>query len=125
MILRPPRSTRTDTPFPSTTLFRSGPEQLALLTVKLDDPTGYGRIVRDARGEVQAIVEHKDDSDEQKAIREGNTGILAVPGSRIRDRLGRRSHSNHQGASNLTDVLTLTVGRASGGKRACPDWKIS
>jgi len=90
-------------------LQKVGPEQLALLTVQLDDPTGYGRIVRDARGEVQAIVEHKDASDEQKAIREGNTGILAVPGSRIGEWLGRLSNSNAQGEYYLTDVIAMAV----------------
>ncbi len=70
-------------------LHKVGPDQLALLTVELADPTGYGRIVRDAQGEVQAIVEHKDASAAQRAIREGNTGILAVPGARIGEWLGR------------------------------------
>ena len=90
-------------------LQKVGPEQLALLTVTLDNPTGYGRIVRDARGEVQAIVEHKDASDEQKEIREGNTGILAVPGSRIGEWLGRLSNSNAQGEYYLTDVIAMAV----------------
>ncbi len=90
-------------------LQKVGPEQLALLTVTLDDPTGYGRIVRDAHGEVQAIVEHKDASAEQKAIREGNTGILAVPGSRIGEWLGRLSNSNAQGEYYLTDVIAMAV----------------
>ncbi|MDL0438542.1 bifunctional UDP-N-acetylglucosamine diphosphorylase/glucosamine-1-phosphate N-acetyltransferase GlmU [Stutzerimonas frequens] len=90
-------------------LQKVGPEQLALLTVTLDDPTGYGRILRDAYGEVQAIVEHKDASAEQKAIREGNTGILAVPGSRIGEWLGRLSNSNAQGEYYLTDVIAMAV----------------
>ncbi len=90
-------------------LQKVGPEQLALLTVKLDDPTGYGRIVRDTRGEVQAIVEHKDASDEQKAIREGNTGILAVPGNHVGEWLGRLSNSNAQGEYYLTDVIAMAV----------------
>ena len=90
-------------------LQKVGPEQLALLTVTLDDPTGYGRIVRDTQGEVQAIVEHKDASAEQKAIREGNTGILAVPGSRIGEWLGRLSNSNAQGEYYLTDVIAMAV----------------
>ena len=90
-------------------LQKVSPDQLALLTVILDDPTGYGRIVRDARGEVQAIVEHKDANDEQRAIREGNTGILAVPGSRLGEWLGRLSNSNAQGEYYLTDVIAMAV----------------
>jgi len=84
-------------------------EHLALLTVELDDPTGYGRILRDGEGRVTAIVEHKDASDAQRAIREGNTGILAVPGRRLTDWLGRLSNSNAQGEYYLTDVIALAV----------------
>ena len=83
--------------------------QLGLLTVDLADPTGYGRILRDASGQVQAIVEHKDASAEQRAIREGNTGILAVPGARLADWLGRLSNSNAQGEYYLTDVIAMAV----------------
>ena len=90
-------------------LHKVGPDQLALLTVELADPTGYGRIVRDAQGEVQAIVEHKDASAAQRAIREGNTGILAVPGARIGEWLGRLSNSNAQGEYYLTDVIAMAV----------------
>lgn len=86
-----------------------GPEQLALLTVELADPTGYGRIVRGEDGRVQAIVEHKDASAQQKLIREGNTGILAVPGERLGDWLGRLSNSNSQGEYYLTDVIAMAV----------------
>ncbi|MGH8440640.1 MAG: NTP transferase domain-containing protein, partial [Pseudomonas sp.] len=85
------------------------PEQLGLLTVNLDDPTGYGRIVRDAQGQVAAIVEHKDASDAQKAIKEGNTGILAVPGVRLAEWLGRLSNNNAQGEYYLTDVIAMAV----------------
>ncbi len=84
-------------------------DQLALLTVELDDPTGYGRIVRDAEGVVKAIVEHKDATPEQRAIREGNTGILAVPGKRLADWLGRLSNNNAQGEYYLTDVIAMAV----------------
>lgn len=83
--------------------------QLGLLTVELADPTGYGRILRDVSGQVQAIVEHKDASAEQRAIREGNTGILAVPGARLSDWLGRLSNSNAQGEYYLTDVIAMAV----------------
>ncbi len=84
-------------------------DQLGLLTVELADPTGYGRIVRDADGRVQAIVEHKDASDAQKAIREGNTGILAVPGKRLAEWLARLSNNNAQGEYYLTDVIAMAV----------------
>ncbi|MCG7374560.1 bifunctional UDP-N-acetylglucosamine diphosphorylase/glucosamine-1-phosphate N-acetyltransferase GlmU [Pseudomonas luteola] len=84
-------------------------QQLALLTVELADPTGYGRILRDNHGEVYAIVEHKDADATQKAIREGNTGILAVPGERLGEWLGRLSNSNAQGEYYLTDVIAMAV----------------
>ncbi len=85
-------------------------EQLGLLTVNLDDPTGYGRIVRDEQNRVCAIVEHKDATDAQKAITEGNTGILAVPGKRLAEWLGRLSNNNAQGEYYLTDVIAMAVG---------------
>jgi len=84
-------------------------QHLALLTVELGDPTGYGRIVRDAAGAVSAIVEHKDATPEQRAIREGNTGILAVPGKRLGGWLSRLSNSNAQGEYYLTDVIAMAV----------------
>ena len=83
--------------------------QLGLLTVELADPTGYGRILRDEAGEVRAIVEHKDASEAQRAVREGNTGILAVPGHCLADWLGRLSNSNAQGEYYLTDVIAMAV----------------
>jgi bifunctional UDP-N-acetylglucosamine pyrophosphorylase / glucosamine-1-phosphate N-acetyltransferase len=84
-------------------------QQLGLLTVNLADPTGYGRIVRDEQNRVSAIVEHKDASDAQKAIKEGNTGILAVPGKRLAEWLGRLSNNNAQGEYYLTDVIAMAV----------------
>ncbi len=90
-------------------LAQANEQQLGLLTVELADPTGYGRIVRNAQGSVQAIVEHKDATDAQRAIREGNTGILAVPGKRLADWLGRLSNSNAQGEYYLTDVIAMAV----------------
>lgn len=85
-------------------------QQLGLLTVTLDNPTGYGRIVRDNQQRVCAIVEHKDATEAQKAIKEGNTGILAVPGRRLADWLGRLSNNNAQGEYYLTDVIAMAVG---------------
>jgi bifunctional UDP-N-acetylglucosamine pyrophosphorylase / glucosamine-1-phosphate N-acetyltransferase len=84
-------------------------QQLGLLTVNLNNPTGYGRIVRDDHGVVKAIVEHKDASEAQRLIREGNTGILAVPGKKLGDWLGRLSNSNAQGEYYLTDVIAMAV----------------
>ena len=85
------------------------PGQMGLLTVELDDPTGYGRIVRDADGKVAAIVEHKDASVAQRAITEGNTGILAVPANRLADWTSRLSNNNAQGEYYLTDVIEMAV----------------
>lgn len=90
-------------------LAKVGPRQLALLTVDLNDPTGYGRIIRDEQGRVTAIVEHKDATPEQRQICEGNTGILAVPGDRLADWLGRLSNDNAQGEFYLTDVIAMAV----------------
>ncbi|AYC34967.1 UDP-N-acetylglucosamine diphosphorylase/glucosamine-1-phosphate N-acetyltransferase [Pseudomonas cavernae] len=90
-------------------LAKVGPQQLALLTVELPDPTGYGRILRDANGVVTAIVEHKDATPAQRAIREGNTGILAVPGKRLAEWLARLSNDNVQGEYYLTDVIAMAV----------------
>jgi bifunctional UDP-N-acetylglucosamine pyrophosphorylase/glucosamine-1-phosphate N-acetyltransferase len=84
-------------------------EQLGLLTVNLADPTGYGRIVRDEQQRVSAIIEHKDATEAQKAITEGNTGILAVPGKRLADWLGRLSNNNAQGEYYLTDIIAMAV----------------
>lgn len=82
---------------------------MALLTVHLDNPAGYGRIVRNDAGAVQAIVEHKDASPEQLKICEGNTGILAAPRERMADWLGRLSNSNAQGEYYLTDIIAMAV----------------
>lgn len=90
-------------------LLQVSDQQLGLLTVNLNDPTGYGRIVRDEQGVVKAIVEHKDASSEQRLISEGNTGILAVPGKNLGDWLGRLSNSNAQGEYYLTDVIAMAV----------------
>ncbi len=82
---------------------------LGLLTVKLDDPTGYGRIVRDGAGKVGQIVEHKDASEEQKLITEVNTGILAAPCAELKGWLSRLENSNSQGEFYLTDVIEMAV----------------
>lgn len=84
-------------------------EQMALLTVELDNPTGYGRIVRNQQGAVEAIVEHKDASPEQLKINEGNTGILAAPRVNLESWLSRLSNSNAQGEYYLTDIIAMAV----------------
>ncbi|MGC8119595.1 bifunctional UDP-N-acetylglucosamine diphosphorylase/glucosamine-1-phosphate N-acetyltransferase GlmU [Marinobacter sp. VGCF2001] len=82
---------------------------LALLTVNMDNPQGYGRIVRDAQGRVQAIVEQKDASPEQQAIQEVNTGILAVSARHLKQWLPTLSNSNAQGEYYLTDIIAMSV----------------
>jgi len=82
---------------------------LALLTVTLDDPTGYGRIVRDNAGNIVKIVEQKDASDTEKLINEGNTGILAVQGKHLKKWLSKLSNSNAQGEYYLTDIIEMAV----------------
>lgn len=82
---------------------------LALLTVTLDDPTGYGRIVRDDAGNILAIVEHKDATEEQLAIAEVNTGILAASASHLNRWLPALSANNAQGEYYLTDVVSMAV----------------
>ena len=82
---------------------------LALLTVRLVNPAGYGRIVRDADGQVLRIVEHKDATAEELAIDEVNTGILAVPPGRLSGWLARVSNQNAQGEYYLTDIIAMAV----------------
>jgi len=80
-----------------------------LLTVTLDDPSGYGRIVRNEGGRVQRIVEQKDASAEQLTIREVNTGIMCMPREALARWLGKLSNRNAQGEYYLTDVLGMAV----------------
>lgn len=82
---------------------------IGLLTVELDDPQGYGRIVRDASGSVVKIVEQKDANSAEQAITEGNTGILAVNGGRLKGWLNRLDNKNAQGEYYLTDIIGLAV----------------
>ncbi len=84
-------------------------QALSLLTVELADPTGYGRIVRDDAGNIQAIVEHKDATAEQHKIREVNTGILAVSARLLNDWLPKLSANNAQGEYYLTDIIAMAV----------------
>ena len=90
-------------------LLHAGKDGLSILTVELADPTGYGRIVRDGAGNVQRIVEEKDANAAEKAIREVNTGIMAIPSARLADWLARLSNDNAQSEYYLTDVVALAV----------------
>ena len=80
---------------------------LSLLTIELDDPTGYGRIVRGPSGAVTAIVEHKDATREQRAIREINTGVMAAPTECFARWLAAIDNRNASGEYYLTDVIAL------------------
>ncbi|MGX7825367.1 bifunctional UDP-N-acetylglucosamine diphosphorylase/glucosamine-1-phosphate N-acetyltransferase GlmU [Actinokineospora sp. 24-640] len=83
---------------------------VTVLTARLDDPTGYGRIVRDTDGAVRAIVEHKDATDEQRAVTEVNSGVYAFDAKILADGLSRLSTDNSQGELYLTDVLGIARG---------------
>ena len=87
----------------------AGAERLALLTVEMADPSGYGRILRGDDGKVVRIVEEKDASAEERRVREVNTGILAAPVARLREWLSRVGNDNAQGEYYLTDVIGLAV----------------
>ncbi|MBT6794541.1 MAG: bifunctional UDP-N-acetylglucosamine diphosphorylase/glucosamine-1-phosphate N-acetyltransferase GlmU [Methylococcales bacterium] len=82
---------------------------LALLTVELDQPKGYGRIVRDNKNQVINITEEKDASEQVKQIREVNTGILAVAGASLKRWLRLLENNNTQNEYYLTDIIALAV----------------
>lgn len=83
--------------------------QMGLLTVSLPNPTGYGRITRNTQGQVTAIVEHKDASDEVRKITEINTGIMAIYGKQLKSWLPKLTNNNAQGEFYLTDVIAMAV----------------
>ena len=87
-------------------------QRLALLTLSLDDPSGYGRIVRMGRetsSQVRAIVEHKDASDAERDIQEIYSGIMAVPTRLLRSWLARLDNKNAQNEYYLTDIVKFAV----------------
>lgn len=83
----------------------------AVLMSTLDDPTGYGRVVRDSRGEVVRIVEHRDATDDERAIREWNAGVYVVRRDLLLDALARTNTDNAQGEYYLTDVIAVLAAR--------------
>ncbi|TLY59233.1 MAG: UDP-N-acetylglucosamine diphosphorylase/glucosamine-1-phosphate N-acetyltransferase, partial [Gammaproteobacteria bacterium] len=87
----------------------AGPKQISLLTMVLEDPTGYGRIVRNARGQVQRIVEQKDASKKELALHECNTGVMAVPARLLKKWLKSLKNDNSQQEYYLTDVIAMAV----------------
>lgn len=81
---------------------------IALVTLTVADATGYGRIVRD-NGKIQAIVEHKDASEEQRKIKEFNTGIYCVSNAKLHEWLPKLSNDNAQGEYYLTDIVAMAI----------------
>jgi bifunctional UDP-N-acetylglucosamine pyrophosphorylase/glucosamine-1-phosphate N-acetyltransferase len=82
---------------------------LSLLTATLDEPQGYGRMIRDDEGKPVAIVEQKDANEQQLKIREVNTGFMAAPAVKLRGWLDQLDNSNAQGEYYLTDVIAMAV----------------
>ncbi|WP_040845656.1 bifunctional UDP-N-acetylglucosamine diphosphorylase/glucosamine-1-phosphate N-acetyltransferase GlmU [Thiorhodococcus drewsii] len=91
-------------------LIATGAEtQLGLLTAEMSDPTGYGRILRDANGCVTRIVEQKDATPDEREVREINTGFLIADRARLQTWLGRLGNDNAQGEYYLTDVIEMAA----------------
>ena len=87
----------------------AAPDALSLLTAVVDNPAGYGRIVRGEDGRIDRVVEQKDAEPDELSIREINTGLIAAPAGRLRDWLGRIRNDNAQGEYYLTDIVGLAV----------------
>jgi bifunctional UDP-N-acetylglucosamine pyrophosphorylase/glucosamine-1-phosphate N-acetyltransferase len=102
------------------------PGALTLLTVHLDNPTGYGRIVRNATGHVTRIVEEKDATADERAIGEVNTGILAAPVRLLRGWLQQLRNDNAQREYYLTDIVAMAVAQNIAVHTAHPahDWEV-
>ena len=88
---------------------RSGPKSLALLSARLPDPAGYGRVIRDTAGRVARIVEDKDANHKERAVNEINTGVLAAPAAKLRGWLALLTADNSQGEHYLTDCIVAAV----------------
>ena len=107
-------------------LVHAAQDALAVLTLELPDATGYGRMVRNAAGQVVRIVEQKDASAEERNIREINTGIMAMPTARLGEWLGRLSNDNVQKEYYLTDIVGMAVEQGLPIRTANPkhDWEV-
>ncbi len=91
---------------------RAAASKVSFITVTLDDPAAYGRVIRDASGEVTAIVEARDATPEQRAIGEINTGVYIVDAAFLRDALHALAPNNAQGEYYLTDIIAIARARA-------------
>jgi bifunctional UDP-N-acetylglucosamine pyrophosphorylase/glucosamine-1-phosphate N-acetyltransferase len=99
---------------------------LVILTIRLDNPYGYGRILRDTQGDVLGIVEEKDATAEEREIREVNTGILLAPTHYLREWLAKLQNNNAQGEYYLTDIVGMAVrqGVAVHAVQPAHEWEI-
>ncbi|CAN1539061.1 GlmU N-acetylglucosamine-1-phosphate uridyltransferase (contains nucleotidyltransferase and I-patch acetyltransferase domains) [Methylophilaceae bacterium] len=90
-------------------LITKAADTLAILSFIKADPSGYGRIVRDGKAHVAAIVEHKDATETQRQIKEVNTGMMAMPTNLLVQWLAKLSNNNAQGEYYLTDIVAMAV----------------
>lgn len=95
--------------------------KMGLLTAVFDDPSGYGRIIRDDRGNVVSNIEHKDATQAQRGIQEVNTGFMALPTAQLREWLPRLSSDNAQGEYYLTDLIAMAANDGNGVETAAPE----
>ncbi|HWR46141.1 MAG TPA: bifunctional UDP-N-acetylglucosamine diphosphorylase/glucosamine-1-phosphate N-acetyltransferase GlmU [Pseudonocardiaceae bacterium] len=100
---------------------------VTVLSAEMEDPTGYGRVLRDGSGAVTGIVEHRDATTTQRAISEINSGVFAFDAEVLREALGQLAPANSQGELYLTDVLGLVRagGRAVGAHRCADPWLVA
>ena len=99
---------------------------MVLLTVELDDPRGYGRIVRDAMGNITRIVEEKDATAAERSIKEVNTGVLIAPTRALKSWLGRLNNANAQSEYYLTDIVAIAASEGVKISSTHPDqhWEV-
>lgn len=118
-----------DVPLIQTTTLQQlleAPKSLNLLTQYAENPQGYGRIVRNAENKITSIVEEKDATDEQRSIKEINTGILSAPTGMLRNWLASLQNNNSQGEYYLTDIVAMAVAQNVEIKSAQPghSWEV-
>ena len=108
-------------------LLEAAREGLAVLTAELGDPAGYGRVLRDQAGRVARIVEHKDASPSERAVREVNAGFYALSAPRLAGWLKKITNRNAQKEYYLTDIVALAVAEDVPviGVRAEDEWEVA